>query len=216
MRRPDLLLFAKQPLPGAVKTRLERDYSRAQVGEIAKFLITVTVECAVANWPSDVYLCGAPDCEHALFRALADRFQLRLASQDTGDLGARMLGALRAGIERRGAAAVMGCDVPHCPPEVIERAHEELARGRNVIGPTEDGGYYLIGLQQAAPELFADIAWGGAEVAAVTLARARALGMQFIELPTLRDIDTPESLWLVAQEFEPLRHHLYQVLAAPA
>lgn len=214
MKRPDLLLFAKQPVPGEVKTRLERDYSRDQVVEIAKFLITATVESAVGNWPSDVYLCGAPDCEHDFFRTLAERFQLRLADQRAGDLGARMHTALRQGIERRGAAAVMGCDVPHCPAEVIERAHEELAAGRNVIGLTEDGGYYLLGLQQAPAALFQGIDWGETEVASVTLARAGTLGIEFVALPTLRDIDTADGLWVVAQGFEPLRRHLYGVLAA--
>lgn len=214
MKRPDLLLFAKQPVPGEVKTRLERDYSRNQVVEIAKFLITATVQCAVGNWPSDVYLCGAPDCEHDLFRSLVEHFQLRLADQSVGDLGARMHAALQQGIKRRGAAAVIGCDVPHCPAEVIERAHEELAAGRNVIGLTEDGGYYLLGLQRAPAALFEGIDWGGSEVSSRTLARARALGIEFVALPTLRDIDTPEDLWIVAQGFEPLRRHLYGVLAA--
>ncbi len=214
MKRPDLLLFAKQPVPGEVKTRLECNYSRDQVVEIAKFLVTATTESAVANWPSDVYLCGAPDCEHDFFRTLADRFQLRLANQCGSDLGARMLAALRQGITRRGAAAVMGCDVPHCPGEVIERAHEELADGHNVIGLTEDGGYYLLGLQHAPAALFEGIRWGGPDVASLTFARARALGIEFVALPTLRDIDTADSLWLVAQEFEPLRRHLYGVMAA--
>jgi rSAM/selenodomain-associated transferase 1 len=214
VKQPDLILFAKQPLPGQVKTRLQCDYRPDQVVEIARFLLTATVELAVSSWPSSVYLYAAPDPEHPVFRALAAQFHLELAAQAVGSLGQRMRAALQEGIARRGAAAIMGCDVPHCPWEVVEQAHELLAAGANVLGPTEDGGYYLIGLQQAPALLFEDIPWGGREVTQITLARARALGLAFELLPALVDIDTQESLWTVAQGYEPLRKLLYKVLAS--
>ena len=77
-----------------------------------------------------------------------------------------------------------------------------------VLGPCEDGGYYFIGLQEARPELFEDMPWGGKEVLATTLMRAEKLGMEFDLLPKLRDIDTAGDLWLVAQKYEPLRKFL--------
>lgn len=213
MKSPDLILFAKQPLPGHAKTRLQSYYSPEQVVEIARFLIRATVELAVTNWPSEVYLYVAPDPDHPFFHDLAKEFRIHLAPQAEGDLGARMLHALRDGIARSGAAAIMGCDVPHCRWDIVELAHEHLAKGCNVIGPTEDGGYYLIGVHDAQNTLFESIAWGGTDVAELTLARARQLGMHFELLPKLMDIDTQEALWVVAQEYEPLRKHLYGVLA---
>ncbi|MFQ5935276.1 MAG: TIGR04282 family arsenosugar biosynthesis glycosyltransferase [Acidiferrobacterales bacterium] len=212
MKSPDLMLFAKQPVPGQVKTRLQEVYTPTQVAEIAAFLIRATVELAAASWPSDVYIYGAPNSDHPLFRDLAETFHLRLAAQVEGDLGHKMLCAMRDGIRRSGAAGIIGCDVPHCPWEVVEGAHEYLAKGQNVLGRTEDGGYYFIGMQNAYRRLFEEIEWGGNDVADVTLARARELGIAFEMLPTLRDIDTGESLWLAAHEFEPLRLHLYKVL----
>lgn len=214
MKSPDLILFAKQPIPGQVKTRLQPHYTPEQAAEIAKFLIRATVELAVANWPSEVYLYAAPGPDHPFFRDLAQEFRIHLASQIDGNLGERMLCALHEGIARSGVAGVMGCDVPHCRWDILERAHEQLAKGSNVIGPTEDGGYYFIGIQHAERVLFEAIGWGGRDVAEVTLVRAQQLGMSFEVLPKLMDIDTQENLWVVAQEYEPLRRHLYKVLAS--
>ena len=143
-----------------------------------------------------------------MFHELTREFPVILATQAEGDLGTKMLSALRQGIDRSGSAAVMGCDVPHCGWETLDQANDWLARGDNVLGPTEDGGYYFIGLQQARAELFEGIEWGGDRVLAATLARAGRLGIEFEMLPTQRDIDTAADLWLVAQKYEPLRKFL--------
>lgn len=208
MRRIELTLFAKQPLPGQVKMRLQPHYTPEQAAEIAAFMISATVELAVSGWPNDVSLQAWPDQDHALFRELAARHGIHLATQRGADLGERMHNALSDGIARHRAAAILGCDVPQCRWEILDQANDWLARGQNVLGPTEDGGYYLIGLTQAQPGLFRDIPWGGPEVLAATLARARTLGVGFELLPRLRDVDTAEDLWLVAQCYEPLKRFL--------
>lgn len=213
MKSPDLILFAKQPVAGKVKTRLQSGYAPSQVAEIAAFLIRSSVQLASSSWPSEIYLCAAPDPEHPLFKELARDFHIHLARQAPGDLGQKMLQAMREGIGRSGAAGILGCDVPHCPWEVIEQAHEHLANGKCVLGPAEDGGYYFIGLQQVHVALFEGIAWGGNRVTEVTLAHARRLGIGFEMLPVLNDIDTTKDLWLAAQAFEPLRGFLYRLLA---
>lgn len=213
MKSPDLMLFAKQPVAGEVKTRLQSDYMPLQVAQIAAFLIRASVQLATNSWPSEIYLYAAPDPNHVLFRELAQDFHIHLTPQVPGDLGQKMLQAMHEGIARSGAAGILGCDVPHCPWEIIEQAHEYLANGKCVLGPTEDGGYYFIGLQQLHPSLFEGITWGSSTVAEVTLARARRLGIGFEMLPVLSDIDTVENLWLAAQAFEPLRTCLYRILA---
>ena len=208
MSQPQLILFARQPIPGQVKTRLQPDYSPAQAAEIAAFMIRATVELAVSAWPGDVMLCVWPGTDHPWFRQLAAEFHIRLAPQAEGDLGAKMLEALRAGIERGECTAIMGCDVPHCGWDVIDQANDWMARGRNVLGPTEDGGYYFIGMQEVRPELFEAMPWGSDRVLEMTLARAEKLGIEFDLLKTLRDIDTATDLWLVAQKYEPLKQFL--------
>ena len=208
MSQPELILFARQPVPGQAKTRLQPDYSPEKAAEIACFMIRATVELAVSAWPGDVSLYVWPGTDHLLFRQLAREFDIHLVPQLEGDLGARMLHALQEGIARRGAAAVMGCDVPHCGWDIVDQANGWLARGKNILGPTEDGGYYLIGLQEAQAELFTGMPWGGSGVLELTLARAKKLGIEFDLLKKLRDIDTAADLWLVAQKYEPLRQFL--------
>jgi len=208
MSQPRLIIFAKQPVPGQVKTRLQPDYNPEQAAEIAAFMIRATVELAVSAWPGDVMLCAWPGIDHPLFRKLARDFRITLAPQSGSDLGARMLSAFREGAARGGGTAIMGCDVPHCGWDVIDQANGWLARGKDVLGPTEDGGYYFIGLQAAYPELFAEMPWGSNQVLPVTLARAERLKLEFNMLPELRDIDTARDLWLVAQRFEPLKRFL--------
>jgi hypothetical protein len=116
--------------------------------------------------------------------------------------------ALAEGFARGGAAAIMGCDVPHCYWDTLDDAHLFLTQGKNVLGQTEDGGYYLIGLSRVAEGLFTHVEWGGKSVFNVTYARARDLNIDFELLPTLRDIDTADDLQAVAQVFEPLRRYL--------
>lgn len=204
MPQPALMIFAKQPLPGQAKTRLLSDYTPEQAAAIAAVMIRETVGLAVSSWPGEIYLCGAPDADHPLFEELARDFRLRLLDQSGADLGARMLAALRLGIERHGAAAVLGSDVPHCRWDVLDEANAHLAQGRNVLGPTEDGGYYLIGLTQAHEALFTRMPWGSATVLEETLARAGQLGIEFEVLARLRDIDTAADLWVIGRDYEPL------------
>lgn len=212
LRQPELIIFAKQPLAGQVKTRLLPDYTPQEAADIAALLVRATVALAVANWPGEIYLYGAPDAGHPLFEELARDFDLQLAPQDTGDLGARMQAALREGLARRRAAAILGCDVPHCPGDVLDLANHWLAQGRNVLGPTEDGGYYFIGLNAPHAELFQNIDWGTDRVLAQTLERAKSLGVEFEWLPRLRDIDTAADLRRAAHAYEPLRRFLKEAL----
>jgi len=205
LRQPELIVFAKQPLAGQVKTRLQPEYTPQEAAEIAALLIRATVELAVASWPGEIYLYGAPDARHPLFEKLAREFDLQLAPQGAGDLGARMLAALREGLVRRRTAAILGCDVPHCSWDILDQANHWLAQGRNVLGPTEDGGYYFIGLGAPHVALFEGIDWGTERVLTQTLARAKQLGIEFEWLPRLRDIDTADDLWLISRKYAPLR-----------
>jgi len=208
MRHPALMIFAKQPIPGQVKTRLQPEFTPEKAAQVADFLIRETVELAVSSWPDPIYVCGAPNTDHPLFRELAQQFGVTLLEQGDGDLGSRMYRALAYGIEHHGGAAVLGGDVPHCDWDILDDANATLVRGRAVLGPSEDGGYYLLGLSEARAELFADIPWGGPRVLDITLERAYEIGVEFTLLPVLRDIDTAGDLWLIAQQHPSLRRFL--------
>lgn len=208
MKRPDLILFAKHPQPGAVKTRVAATLGDARAAELAAWLLRATVALATEFWPGEVWLYGAPDAGHPLFTELEREFHIHLSVQRGADLGERMRVALAEGITRSGAAAVMGCDVPHCPGQVIEHAYDRLAKGHNLIGPSLDGGYYFLGLSAPADALFRDMDWGGPKVRAETLARARDAGIELEPLPVLRDIDSYDDLTAVARDYPPLREFL--------
>ncbi len=208
LRQPQLAIFARQPVAGQAKTRLQPEYTPARAAEIAACLIRATAELAVSYWPGDVCLYGTPDAEHPLFRELARDLGIQLAAQRGADLGERMRNALCDGLKRRNAAAVIGCDVPHCSGDILDQADHLLAQGRNVIGPTEDGGYYFIGLSRDYPGLFSDIPWGTPNVLERTLERGAVLGVEFDLLPSLTDIDTVADIWRVSRDFPLLRQFL--------
>lgn len=205
MPRPALFVFAKAPIAGQVKTRLQPAYTATQAAEIAAVLIRETVALAVAHWDGPIYLSTTPDTAHPLFAELTSRYAISLRMQHGPDLGACMHEAIEYGVAHHGAAAILGCDVPQCPGETLARAYRWLNEGGNVFGPAHDGGYYFVGLTQPYPELFTDIRWGGADVWATTRERAGTIGLAYELLPMLRDVDTADDLRSVAGNVAALR-----------
>lgn len=192
-----LYLMAKAPRAGRVKTRMRPELNAAAAARLARLMLEQTVENACRHWPGQVVLCIWPRAGHPAFTRLAAKHQLAVTVQADTDLGGRMLAALERGIARAGGAAVMGCDVPHCPGEVLAAAHDLLARGENPVGATDDGGFYLLGLRRAEAALFDGVGWGGPAVLAAVRARAAAAGVRLRDLPPLRDIDRyPDLQWL--------------------
>ena len=111
------------------------------------------------------------------------------------DLGARLEAAFDdLLICPGGRVVVIGTDCPELTPGGLDEAFRSLEAHDLVLGPTADGGYYLVGLRRHAPELFREVPWGGETVFATTLARACASGLQVAQLPRLADVDTPEDL----------------------
>jgi hypothetical protein len=96
-----------------------------------------------------------------------------------------------------GAAVVVNSDSPTLPTEMLERTARLLAQPgeRAVLGPADDGGYFLLGVKSAHAHLFADIAWSTGDVAAQTRTRAREIGLPLVELPTWFDVDDAGSLF---------------------
>src|SRR5262249_9880830 len=98
-------------------------------------------------------------------------------------------------VEHGGAVVVIGADAPHLPAARLDEAAHALREGADlVLGPADDGGYYLIGLARPVPELFSGISWGSADVLAATRARAASLGLRTRLLPGGFDVDEPADL----------------------
>lgn len=200
-----LILFAKAPVPGKVKTRLQTDCSAEQAAEIAKVLMQQTVASAKRYWPGEVVLYVWPDEKHEFLQHLITEYKLKAYVQAEGDLGRKMHHALS---ERGYPAVVMGCDVPHCPECIYHQAYQVISQGENVIGPSIDGGYYLLGLQQAYSILFENMQWGVDSVLAETLSRAQANDVELHKLPELNDIDEWGDLQQIAPQLPALASFL--------
>jgi rSAM/selenodomain-associated transferase 1 len=194
MMDAELILFAKTPLAGEVKTRLVSDLGEQGAADFAVALIGETVRCASDAWPGVVRLQAWPDTGHPCFERIERQYGIEVSLQSGDDLGRRMFNALNDAYERGAAAAIMGCDVPHCPRETFRTAHAFLTQGRAVIGPSADGGYYLLGVNPPHPDCFSRISWGGSKVFDTTLKRAAKAGIDLIVLQQLNDFDTAEDI----------------------
>lgn len=197
MRRtgPDarLLIFAKAPRPGAVKTRLVPVLGAAGAAALHRQLIVRTLATARRAALGPLELHAAPDCADPFLRACAQRYRARLVAQVAGDLGARMAAALGQALATSRHAILIGTDCPVLTGRHLLAACDALARGADaVFAPTEDGGYALIGLARHDARLFEEIAWGTDRVMNQTRARLSQLGHHWRELPMLWDVDRPE------------------------
>jgi rSAM/selenodomain-associated transferase 2/rSAM/selenodomain-associated transferase 1 len=194
---PVLHVFAKQPLPGSVKTRLAAQVGAEAAAHIYRELAEATLATAAsardAGVVSAIELWCDPDPSAALFACWRDRYRVTLRTQHHGDLGERMRYSLASSLARASPALLIGTDAPAIDVDYLARATSALADHDAVLGPAEDGGYVLIGLTRDV-DLFSDIEWSTASVLAATRARLTDAGLTFAELPALWDVDTPADL----------------------
>jgi len=200
-----LLLFAKAPIAGKVKTRLTSHCSAKQAADIAKLLMETAIQRTCKHWPGQVYLSTWLDSDHTFFVEMQQRYPILMNQQCEGDLGEKMHHALS---ELGFPAAVMGCDAPHVQPKALEFAYQSLLKGESVIGPSEDGGYYLLGLCRKAEALFVDKNWGTERVLKQTLASAASIELPLSKLPELNDVDEWSDLIDAAGEIPSLQQYL--------
>jgi glycosyltransferase A (GT-A) superfamily protein (DUF2064 family) len=116
--------------------------------------------------------------------------------------------AIEAALAGGGDEVVLvGSDVPSLPPARITAAFDLLENGADVVlGPSEDGGYYLIGMRRLVPELFTGIAWGAGDVLGRTRGMAERAGLNVALVDPWYDVDRPEDLQRVADGREAARH----------
>lgn len=195
---PVLQVFAKAPVPGQCKTRLIPALGAAGAATLHERLVRQRLATAGAwraNTPgARIELWCAPDASHAFFAACAAEFDLVLKTQDRGDLGARMWLALCGALAQGERPVLVGSDCPWLNAGDVKQAFEALDHADAVFAPAHDGGYVLVGLSRAVPELFAGIAWGSSSVMATTREAAARRQMRLAQLRTLHDLDTPADL----------------------
>ncbi|MDM7954961.1 TIGR04282 family arsenosugar biosynthesis glycosyltransferase [Blastomonas sp.] len=183
---PTLVLFAKFPVPGYAKTRLIPALGPRGAAQVHRHLTERTVATLLSSGaPVEIRFAGAD--EHAFRDWLGA--EPAFAAQVEGGLSERLIDA-----GRTSPHIFFGADTPELTVEHVRAAVVALASHDIVIGPAEDGGYYLIGMTRARPELLTDMPWSTSGVLPETLRRCAALGLTVATLPVLSDCDTPADL----------------------
>jgi uncharacterized protein len=194
-----LLVVAKRPAPRQTKTRLTPPLSAEQASQLYECLLRDTLELMRAVPSVERLIAYTPEEECAYFAQLAP--DLDQIPQIGDSLGARLDNALtyclRNGFAR---AVIMDSDSPTLPSAYVARAFEELKAADVVLGPCEDGGYYLIGLTRPQPHLLREVQMSTPNVMRDTLALAQEEGLRVALLPPWYDVDTREELERLKRE----------------
>lgn len=190
-----LIVFAREPIPGEVKTRLAASLGDHTAAELYKTMLQDTLRTVRQLTGIEVVVFWA--CDDKALPLLAERYRCNSRCQISGDLGQRMQAAFAEmfahGFE---LCCIIGSDAPDLPLPYILEAYRLLEAPHTdvVLGPSKDGGYYLLGLCQVWSQLFVNIPWSTAAVLERTLTAARDSALTAVLLPEWQDIDTLEDL----------------------
>ena len=192
-----LVVFTRYPEPGRVKTRLIPVLGASGTAELQRAMTRHTLAAAAdlrrRAVDLDVVVRFTGSTQPLMERQYGAEWSFQ--EQGEGELGARLERAIRDAFEEgREQVAVIGSDCPELNSELLHHAFHTLNSADVVLGPAADGGYYLIGLRETRPSLFANIPWGTGEVLDRTVREARRIGLEVRLLPMLRDVDRAEDL----------------------
>jgi len=190
-----LIIFVKAPIPGEVKTRLCPPLDEEEAASLHGSLVLDAIERTKGLQGVALYVAGTPDLAHPFFKVMEGRYGARLLLQRGPDLGTRMQQAMQDAFDQGTKDVLLtGTDLPTLPRTHLVEALKLIKNHDVVLGPTADGGYYLIGLRKMAPALFDGIAWSTASVFAETKKKIETAGLSLGLLPECRDLDTLEDL----------------------
>src|SRR5262245_30956037 len=188
--------MAKAPLPGQVKTRLQPSLTAEEAAALSRLLLVDQLNHLQELTTTDFYLAFAPDDAQCLMEKLAPSC-FHLFPQRGDDLGGRMAAVFerlfQMGHKR---IALIGGDLPPVPLRFFNQAYAflESLEKRVVLGPSRDGGYYLVGSNQPTPQIFAGMSWSHSEVLRETQNKLASLSVDYCLLPPWFDIDTVDDL----------------------
>jgi len=190
---PCIAVMAKRPQPGRVKTRLAASLGGGVAALLSEAFLRDTLRAMRSQTGAERCLYVTPASSEPWFAALDPDAQLLV--QPELEFGARLaagFGALfDAGL---GPVIFVGADMPHLTPELLDEAFDALTRSDVVLGPCDDGGYYLIGLAAERPRLFDGVRWSTPETLSDTVARAEAHGLSVHLTAESFDVDEIDDL----------------------
>lgn len=197
MNKNALLIFIKNPILGKPKTRLAADIGPQKALEIYNKLLTHTRDIT-QNLNCNKYLFYSDfiDNEDSWNN---DAFIKKIQSKD--DLGAKMFDAFQKVFQENERVIIIGSDCYHLSSKIIQEAFDQLQKTDTVIGPANDGGYYLLGMNQLIKDLFFGIEWSTDQVLKTTMKKIKQQNLSYHILPELIDIDTLEDLKMTDLSF---------------
>ncbi len=216
-------LFGKQPMPGRVKTRLARTFGDDWAARCHEAMLFDALEAWGVGYPIDAQSTSvhnpprerdrrrvfglAPDESHSWFaKQIPDAWGWELCPQGEGDLGNRMARFFDRELARPDTerAVLIGSDSPTLLSRLILEAFDALIEHDLVLGPSTDGGYYLIGMSRHLPELFEGVAWSTSTVLGATVESARRSGLRLAVLDPWYDIDAADDLYMMVGHMRSL------------
>ncbi len=197
-----VLLFLKAPRPGTVKTRLAETVGDVKAMEIYIQLVERQLKLLPENAEVEIHF-APPDAGEEMRKWLGE--ELSYIPQCEGDLGDRLTyGVRKAFAEGAETVACIGGDCPGLQTPAFKQAEDALRKDQDlVVGPTFDGGYYLIAMKRHHPQLFEQIPWSHHQTLNVTLQRAEENALNVTLLDPLADVDR-EADWLDARSLYDL------------
>lgn len=207
-----IVLMTRVPIPGKTKTRLMSHLTGEECAGLQRAFIEDLIDLLRDDLKLPACIFFTPEDKDGILRNIVkDRLPLVLQRGET--LGDRMSAAIRRGLAQGyEGVVVVGSDLPTLPAELIHEAGKLLADNDVVLGPTLDGGYYLIAAKADHPGIFQEISWGTKTVLAATLERIKALHLTPALLRPWNDIDTVADLRLLTAQLaasaagKPPRH----------
>jgi rSAM/selenodomain-associated transferase 1 len=188
MREAVLAIFAKVPEPGSVKTRLIPEIGPERAASLAEaFLEDTVTRMRNLDWAECIVAATSP-FQRDYFKP--DELWL----QSEGDLGERLEKVLRLALKRRKAVLAIGSDTPNLPLEFLESARHALDTADAVLGPSLDGGFYLIGLKDCPIGMLEGIQWSHSSTLAATTAKLDQFGMKTAFIKPWFDVDDHDDL----------------------
>jgi uncharacterized protein len=199
-----VVVMAKHPQPGRVKTRLQGSLSPEQAAEVQRVFVQHMIGRLSRLAPASlVTYVDPPDAAEAVSQLLLEH-DIEVCPQVPGDLGARLAGAAQAALRRWPRVLLMGVDSPDIPANALFDAAGKCAEADVVLGPTLDGGYWCLGLTGAvdASSLLDGIAWSTGDEYQQTLDRTHRLGLKVAVASQWSDVDHPQDLASLIQRLE--------------
>lgn len=191
MSKNALIIIAKYPEEGTVKTRLKGVLSDQERLKLYVTLLTHTVEKLKAIRGVNTFIAFAPEGSHEYF----SQFNVGLISLHKGDLGIRMFEAFKEVFDKGyQKAALVGADIPDLSASIILSAMNILSDNDLVYGPAKDGGYYLVGMSRLIREVFEDVPWSSDQTLKKSILKAEQYNYSVDFTETLSDIDTIDDL----------------------